>query len=366
MGGGANYPDPSIMIAKEHILCLLPVPANQEILDRIVKAHPNVDFTYRQFDFTKRPVVIPDEDELYKKATILVTIGRVPNPEVAGKIKLIHVFSAGVDWLEKTPIWRDTKIPITNSSGIHAPQIAEWVILQILSLTHHQKTMLSWQSQHIWGSGRQLSPIKDSVGKRLGVLGYGAIGRQVAHLASALGMDVIAYTASPRPTPESKKDRGYIVPSTGDPDGTIPSSWFSGTSKSALHTFLSQSLTHLLISVPLTPSTHHMLSTPEFSILSASKPIIINIARGAIIDQPALIEALKSGEVGGAALDVTEPEPLPRESELWEMENVVVSPHVSGNGTAYWERSMDILEKNLTRIEEGGALLNLVDRGKGY
>jgi len=181
-----------------------------------------------------------------------------------------------------------------------------------------------------------------------------------------MGLDVIAYTASPRKTPESKKDRGYIVPNTGDPDGLIPSAWYSGMDKASLHNFLSQDIDVLLISVPLTPETTHFLGEEEFEILSKTKAFIVNIARGAIVKQDDLIKALKAGKLRGAALDVTDPEPLPKDSELWDMENVAITPHVSGLGTAYAERSLDILEKNLGRLERGEKLLNVVDRKKGY
>jgi phosphoglycerate dehydrogenase-like enzyme len=182
-------------------------------------------------------------------------------------------------------------------------------------------------------------------------------------------MDVVAFTASPRKTAESKKDSGYIVPNTGDPDGTLPSAWYSGLDKASLHKFLSQDIDILLVSVPLTPATHHFLGKEEFEILGKKNAFVVNIARGSIIVQDDLITALKKRERGGlrgAALDVTDPEPLNRESELWDLEHVAVTPHVSGIGTTYVNRSFEILEKNLTRLEEGESLINLVDRKRGY
>jgi phosphoglycerate dehydrogenase-like enzyme len=91
---------------------------------------------------------------------------------------LIHLFSAGTDRLPETPIWKETDIPLTNSSGVHGPQIAEWVILQILSHSHREKLLVELQKKHIWGSHQEIGFIRDCVGQRLGVLGYGAIGRQ--------------------------------------------------------------------------------------------------------------------------------------------------------------------------------------------
>jgi phosphoglycerate dehydrogenase-like enzyme len=221
----------------------------------------------------------------------------------------------------------------------------------------------------------------------MGVLIWGV----VARVAKAMGMDVIAYTASPRKTPESKRDEGFIVPGMGDPDGSLPSAWYSGTAKEDLHNFLKQEIDLLVIGVPLTyvPSllhidtpmlcttnshphskyTTHLLSTPEFALLHASNPrgtYIANIARGAIIDQPALITALQTNQIRGAALDVTDPEPLPKDDPLWDAPNVLITPHVSGSSDAYAERAFQVLATNIRREREGGKLVNEVDRDRGY
>ncbi|KAI7526751.1 hypothetical protein KC319_g20667, partial [Hortaea werneckii] len=133
--------------------------------------------------------------------------------------------------------------------------------------------------------------------------------------------------------------------------------------------FLRQEIDWLVVSVPLTEQTRHFLSTEEFRALSqdGKKPAFVtNIARGPIIDQPRLIEALKDKTLAGAALDVTDPEPLPEDSELWDLPNVTVTPHVSGTGSSYIERSFQILEENIRRLEKGDRLLNVVRRDRGY
>jgi phosphoglycerate dehydrogenase-like enzyme len=239
----------------------------------------------------------------------------------------------------------------------------------MLVASHAYPTMYEWQKEHHWatpGDHNRLSSIEDRVGMRIGILGYGSIGRQVAKVCTAMGMTVLAFTASPRPTPESRRDEGYIVAGTGDPDGIYPSAWYSGTSKADLHNFLSQDLDHLLISLPLTPATTHLLSAPEFAILSKRKCFITNISRGAILNQADLIASLKSGELGGAALDVADPEPLPKDDPLWEAPNLVITPHISGLGVEYVGRAFEVLEMNLKRREEGKPMVNVVDRSRGY
>ena len=323
--------------------------------------------------------------EIFKSATILVTLRALPvNPPTdCPHLQLIHFISAGTNHIADTPTYKDTNIPLTTSSGIHGPQIAEWVIMTMLCSSHRFSMLHDWQRAHNWAKGannKLLNSLRDKPGQRLGVLGYGSIGRQVGRVAQAMGMDVIAYTASPRPTPESKKDRGYIVRGTGDPEGSIPSAWFSGLDKASLHNFLRQDLDHLIISVPLTSETTHFISAAEFSILGSRKNAFIsNISRGAIINQNDLITYLRKyadndpldggdggGGLRGAALDVADPEPLPKENELWDAPNCIVTPHISGLGEAYLERALDVLEVNLEKREKGEKMINVVDREKGY
>lgn len=210
----------------------------------------------------------------------------------------------------------------------------------------------------------------------------------MARVFKAMGCNVHAYTASPRSTPESRRDDGYVIPGTGDSDGTIPDAWYSGSTKSGLHTFLSSGLDVLLVSVPLTPATTHLFGKEEFEVLykasldqvkstenakvedgklpAGEGCIISNIARGPVLDQQALITALKDGKLQGAALDVTDPEPLPEDNDLWDLENAIVTPHISGHFSNYIDRAFDIVRENLRRLESGDKLLNVVRRDKGY
>ena len=329
-------------------------------------------------------MIIPLHTEIYKDVTILATLSALPpSPEACPKLQLIHFFSAGTNHIATSPIYTETSIPLTTSSGIHGPQIAEWVILTALAHSHHYALLHTCQQNHDWGKAKnlkELQVLRDKAGQRLGVLGYGSIGRQVARVARGLGMDVIAYTASPRTTPESKHDTGFIVPGTGDPDGSIPTAWFSGLDKASLHHFLAQDIDHLLISVPLTKETTHLIGAVEFAILGKKKNAFVsNISRGQIIVQADLIAALKSyddhnpleggdggGGLRGAALDVTDPEPLPKEDPLWDAPNCIITPHISGLGEAYVDRAFQVLEVNLDRREKGERMINVVDRKRGY
>lgn len=181
-----------------------------------------------------------------------------------------------------------------------------------------------------------------------------------------MGMDVHAYTYNPRPTPESRRDHGYYPPGLGDPDGTLPSKWFSGGSTDDLHAFLSSGLDLMVICLPLTPKTNRLISAPEFKAMSERKTFVANIARGPIVDTDAIIEALESGTIRGAALDVTDPEPLPDGHPLFSTKNVIITPHVSGASVNYNDRVFDILNLNMGRFFAGEQLANEVSRKDGY
>lgn len=153
----------------------------------------------------------------------------------------------------------------------------------------------------------------------------------------------------------------------------IPAAWFSGHTRAAFHTFLSQHLDILVIALPLTSSTANLVSTDELGLLSAHpnpvtghKCFIVNISRGSIIDQPALVSALNGDLLSGAALDVTVPEPLPKDDPLWDAKNVTITPHISALGMEYQTRAYNLLMTNLARKEKGEKMFNLVDREKGY
>jgi phosphoglycerate dehydrogenase-like enzyme len=199
-----------------------------------------------------------------------------------------------------------------------------------------------------------------------GILGYGAIGRQCARVAKAFGMDVIVYTMREKSTPEARKDDSYNVPGTGDPDGLIPSQWYSGTGKEELNEFLRKDIDLLVICLPLTSSTTGMIGKEQFQILSKKKTFISNIARGPIIDTKDFVDALESGSIKGAAVDVTDPEPLPKEHPLWKSPNIFVSPHVSWYSSGHGQRLLGILELNLGKLSEGNSFVNLVDKDLGF
>ncbi|KKY26094.1 putative 2-hydroxyacid dehydrogenase [Diplodia seriata] len=380
MGGG-----PEVKSLHEKVLVAVPGKLPTGLLERLKDKFPHVEVEVYPLD---NPHSSEVPREAFADKTILVTFNALPKSlDEAPKLKWMHLLSAGSNHIQKHPIYTDSDITITTSSGIHGPQISEWVLMTTLVRTHFYNDLHDAQKEHKWAKYAPSQTVHDLVGQRLGVLGYGSIGRQVARVAQAMGMTVLAYTATPKDTPAARRDHGFIVPGTGDPDGSIPSAWYSGLDRESLHQFLAQDVDILLVSVPLTDQTRGFLGDDEFAVLSKGSasaangdgvkpwrdpakggkgPVLVNISRGQIVDQPALVRALEGGVLGGAALDVTDPEPLPADDPLWSAPNVTITPHISGNGASYVERSLQILEENLARKESGDRLLNVVDRKRGY
>jgi phosphoglycerate dehydrogenase-like enzyme len=272
-----------------------------------------------------------------------VIFGLIPPKNIiarAPKLKWMQTVSAGVDRHQGTDIWKSDVI-ITGVSGIHATPIGEYVLLFMLMLAKNTPLGFKMMQTRDW----LRYPVSTLRGKTVGIIGLGHIGREVARLAKAFGMKVIA-------TRRSVKKAGKAR----NVDLLLP--------RDRLKELLKNS-DYVALTLPLTPETKHIIGEAE---LKAMKPTsyIINIGRGGLIDQEALIKALDLKQIAGAGLDVMTPEPLPKESRLWDFENVILSPHVSGGMEDYMLHATELFCDNLKRYLECRKLRNVIDKQKGY
>ncbi|KAI0405640.1 D-isomer specific 2-hydroxyacid dehydrogenase [Xylaria palmicola] len=311
---------------------------------------------------------IPDvTDEDWATVTVLLTGPWLPTLEQAPKLQLVQLHSAGANYVLLNPLFKDTKIPFCTANGVAGPPIAEWVICTYLAYQRRIPHYLDNMRDGRWEANYGDMKMSDVVTQRVGILGYGSIGRQIARVATAMGMEVYAYTNRAKTTPESRRDHSYHPPGLGDPDGTLPTRWFSGTTAAELGEFLSSGLDLLVVAVPLTPETHGMLGAAQFRLLAEKKTYVTNIGRGSTVVTDDLVRALDEGWIRGAALDVTDPEPLPKDHPLWKKKNVIITPHTSGNTSSYYKRLLAILDINLERLSEGRTdMINQVSRKRGY
>jgi phosphoglycerate dehydrogenase-like enzyme len=261
-------------------------------------------------------------------------------PDLAPNVRWIQATSAGIGpLLLRTGLIRSS-IVFTTASGIHATPLAEFVLMAMLAFVKDMPRLARAQATHHWERycGRELR------GATVGIIGLGRVGRAVARSCRALGIRVVAT----KRTPEAGDLEGV--------DLVVPLSRISTVIRRA---------DFLVLACPHTPETEGLLGEREIRSMKRGA-VLINIARGAVVNEPALIEALQDGHLGGAALDVFSREPLPQDNPLWDMPNVYVSPHSASTAETENAKLADLFCENLRRYLRGEALLNLFDRERLY
>ena len=343
------------MAIRETLLVTIPFEPFDDSYARLKELQPGVEILHYN---TKDVDVVPPN--IWAKATIHLTLYLFPRTrEQVPSLKWVHLYSGGINQALDAPLLQSKEIIWTRNGGVHAPQIAEWATATLLAYYRQIPTLLKWQESSIW-QAQSYQPRGDLLGKTIAFLGYGAIARHTARIASACGMRVIAYTLHEKTTSEQRESKTFTPKHTGDPLGEIPEEWHSGE----LEGFLSLPIDVLVISLPSTDRTRRSLGKAQFAKLKGC--YVINLARGDIIKTDDLVEALNNNTLRGAALDVTDPEPLPDGHPLWTAKNAIVTPHISGVSDEYMPRTIDILNENVERLHEQKELLNLVQISDGY
>jgi phosphoglycerate dehydrogenase-like enzyme len=290
------------------------------VLERMRTAVPGVEFVHAR---------TPDE-AVRKIPDAEVVFSSVVRPEMfdaAGRLRWIHSPAAGIGGM-LFPSLVSSDVILTNSRGMHAETIAEHVIALTLALFRDLPTAVRRQSARVWAQEELSVPgprlLRDST---MGIVGLGGIGAAIASAASGLGIQA-AYPIA------------------------------------ALH----DRLPHwdvVVLAAPQTQDTEGLIGAPELALMRRTA-ILVNIARGKLVREADLIDALDRGLIGGAALDVVEHEPLDSASPLWSLPNVLLTPHVAGFRPQYWERLADLFIENLRRYRANQPLLNVVDKEAGY
>jgi phosphoglycerate dehydrogenase-like enzyme len=260
-------------------------------------------------------------------------------------LRWIHSGAAGVRSLLH-PELVASDVVLTNSAGVHAPPIAEAVIAMVLHFGRGFDFAVRSQASREWGK----LPFEDDAtvarevqGATLGIFGYGGIGREVGWRARGLGMHVIAMRRR---------------------DTAVENGIELLTGQHALDRLLERS-DYLVICLPSTARTRGLIGAAELQRIR-SGAVLINVARGEVVDEQALVGALRSGHLRGAGLDVFAHEPLSPDSELWSLDNVLITPHVSGTTDRFWRREVDLIVDNVARYLAGEPLRNVVDKQAGY
>jgi phosphoglycerate dehydrogenase-like enzyme len=241
----------------------------------------------------------------------------------------------------------ESKVVLTNATEVHGPVVAEHVIAVILALAKRLSQAAIFQHQHIWGQEamwREGAHLREIDGATLGLIGVGSIGRRVARMASALGMRVLGL-------------REHVE--QGCPEGVQ-----AVFPPSQLHLVLGQS-DYVVLAAPLIPRTQGLIGAPELAVMKP-EAFLINVGRGPQVDEAALVDALRSRRIAGAALDVFDREPLPAESPLWSLDNLLITPHTAGLTAKLWHRHYELFSENLRRYLAHEPLEHIVDKRRGY
>ena len=265
-------------------------------------------------------------------------LGRIP--ALAPRVRWIQATSAGIGELLVRTGLVDSPITFTTASGVHAGALAEFCMMATLVFVKELDRLKADQAAHRW----ERYCAREVRGMTLGVIGLGHVGREVARLGAALGMRVIGTKRTIPPDGVPHVER-VLPPERADE--------------------VIREADVLVLVVPQTSSTKRLLGERELRSMNRGA-ILINIARGAVVDESALIAVLREGHLGGAALDVFAKEPLPADSPLWDLPNVIVSPHSASTVPAENTRLTDLFCENLRRYLDGRALINVFDRERLY
>jgi D-2-hydroxyacid dehydrogenase (NADP+) len=274
-------------------------------------------------------------------------IGAITSPQVrAGKnLKWVGVMSAGVERVlfpkDGSSDLRNSNITLTNNKIVQGPEIADHALAMLLMLSRNLYAFYKNEQQQIWNP-RSFHGIELN-GKTAVVVGVGGIGTQIAVRANAFGMTVIGVDTEDKPfLPFLKK-----VVKPDQFDDVLPQADV------------------VFISVPDTPKSHKMMGGRQFQLMKKSS-YFIAVSRGGIYDMNGLVRALDEKRLAGAGVDVTDPEPLPKDHALWKFQNVIITPHIAGRSDQDAARMIGTIKENIRRFTEGKPLINVVDKQKGY
>lgn len=281
-------------------------------------------------------------------------------PAEAPRLRWVQLPSAGADHVHGLPIW-NSDVLITSSAGIHAVPMAEHAMAMLLALVRQIPTIIRSQDEGNWNHdlGHHMGEVR---GRTMGILGWGKVGGALAHLAEAFGMRTVGtrYSVSVpqgvQPSAIPYSDPPWLEPEDLPADIVYPAAQTD-------EVFAQSDVVVSLL--PATDETHHSIGERQFAAMPRGA-IFLNLGRGSVVDEDALVRALHSGRLAGAGLDVFETEPLPHSSPLWRMRNVIISPHVGGNSDRTAERAAHLFAVNLSRYLAGQSLLNVVSRERGY
>jgi phosphoglycerate dehydrogenase-like enzyme len=261
----------------------------------------------------------------------------------AKRLRWVQSGSAGVEWMWRVPGLAESEVVVTNMRGAHAATIAEHTFALLLALTRGLREFEEHQRRHEWTGFQERPGLRAIKGMTMGIVGFGNIGRAIARRATGFEMRVLAVDAEEVPPGEGVEE---VWPLSRLDD-------------------LCRESDVLTISAPITPSSRGMVGPAQLKLLKRGS-YLLQLSRGGICDETALVDSLEEGHISGAGLDVTATEPLPPGDPLWTAPNLIVTPHTSAASKLTSDLAYEILTENIGRFLRGETLMNVVDKHRGY
>lgn len=337
---------------KLQVLCTISLSESQ--INRIREVDERIVLdVYRAKEVSKIP------DEIWKKTEVLLSSGAgLPLPEKAPNLRWLQSTYTGVETILDHPLVQSEQVVTTSASGVMVAQMGEYALMTLLMLGHKMPRMIQAQKNKTWVEDRQqvLQP-RLLRGSTVGIVGYGSIGREIARQLYAYGAKVLAAKRDAM----HPEDYGYTPAGLGDPEGNYFHRLYP---IEGLRGMLSE-CDFVILTLPQTAETKGLFGKET---IAAMKPgsYLINISRGALLDDSALLDALNCGHLAGAALDVFVEEPLPEDHPFWTAPNLIVTPHISAFSPSLMDDIIELFVTNLKRYLQGMTLFNQINLRQGY
>lgn len=335
--------------SSHHVLIALPL--GDDLIEQVQAVSPEIEVTH----FPDPEMV---DEKARQQAEVLFTWRILPTIEQAPKLRWLQYYLAGTDQVMDAEIAQKPDLIVTSMSGANAPQVAEHAVGMLLALGRRMPQLMADQQKSKWSAKRHIRfEPRNLRGSTVGIVGYGSIGRQIARLLRPFGCTILASKRNAM----DPSHAGYAPEGTGDPKGEFFDRLYPGK---ALRSML-KDCDFVVVTTPLTGETKGMIGEEQLSALKETA-YLVDISRGGVVMHDALVDVLKKKSLAGAALDVFPEEPLPEESPLWAMPNVILSPHVAGVSPHYDRQAVDLFCENLSRFLKDQPLYNRVDLERGY
>ena len=341
------------MTKRPNIEVLSTIPFPDLIIQRLKAVNPRVKVTiYPAQSVDEVPL------DLWNKAEILYTDVLLPSASLVPNLRWVQFHYAGIDYVQNSQLSLNPDIRLTSMSGASAVQEGEYIVMMLLALGHRLPELLLNQSKQEWPANRWEKFLPTELtNSTLGLIGYGSIAREVARLVQPFNVKVLATKRDAM----HPSDEGYTIEGHGDPDGNFFHRLYP---MEAIKTMLKE-CDYAVCTLPFTPETKGIIND---EVIRAMKPgaFFIHISRGGIVDETALAQALTEKRLSAAAVDVFTQEPLPIDSPLWKVPNLILTPHISGFSPRYKERAGEMFIENLDRYIHEEPLMNTFKPERNY